>query len=120
LEPLTAHFSLNGCGESFTSLDKRGQKINLWTKDAHGVETKDMYKPVPFYMSSRGYGVFIHTSAPVTLDFGQAYHEASTVFSADPILDLFLFTGDYREILEAYTGITGHAEVPPYGPLVYG
>src|SRR5262249_34032789 len=31
-----------GCGESFTRLDKRGQKIVLWARDANGVETGRM------------------------------------------------------------------------------
>ncbi len=51
-----------GCGESFTSLDKRGQKIVLWTDDANGIQNQGMYKPIPFFMSNRGYGMFIHTS----------------------------------------------------------
>jgi len=38
--------------ESFTSLDKRGQKIVLWTDDANGIENQGMYKPVPFFMKA--------------------------------------------------------------------
>ena len=51
-----------GCGESFTRLNKRGQKVLLWPSDAHGVQTDAMYKPVPFFLSSRGYGMFMHTT----------------------------------------------------------
>ena len=51
-----------GCGESFTGLDKRGQKLVLWTDDANGIENQGLYKPVPFFMSSRGYGMFMHTT----------------------------------------------------------
>jgi alpha-D-xyloside xylohydrolase len=43
-----------GCGESFTGLDKRGQKVVLWTDDANGIQNQGMYKPIPFFMSSRG------------------------------------------------------------------
>jgi alpha-D-xyloside xylohydrolase len=73
---LAATFSLApgerlfGGGESFTRLDKRGQKTVLWTCDAYGAQTPYMYKPVPFFMSSRGYGMFVHTSAPLTFDLG--------------------------------------------------
>src|SRR4051794_6832790 len=59
-----------GCGESFTRLNKRGQKINAWTRDGMGVQNEFMYKPIPFFLSSNGYGMFVHTSAPVTFDFG--------------------------------------------------
>lgn len=102
-----------GCGESFTKLDKTGQKIVLWTKDAHSSESQDMYKPVPFYMSSRGYGIFAHTSTPVTLDFGHDYAEAQTIFIGEADVDLFVIAGSPKEILSGYTDITGKSDLPP-------
>ena len=39
---LGAGEKLFGCGESFTRLDKRGQKMVLWTNDANGVENEHM------------------------------------------------------------------------------
>ena len=59
-----------GCGESFTSLNKVGQKVHLSVTDPQGPESDGQYKPVPFFFSNRGYGIFMHTSAPVTCDFG--------------------------------------------------
>ena len=66
-----------GCGESFTGLDKRGQKMVLWTDDANGIENQGMYKPIPFFMSSRGYGMFMHTTTPDHLRFRQRLSTAS-------------------------------------------
>ena len=102
-----------GCGESFTSVNKVGQKINLFVTDPQGPETKDMYKPIPFFMSSRGYGMFMHTSAPVTCDFGSTYVGADKLFMADESLDLFLFVGSPKEILNEYTNLTGKSPMPP-------
>ena len=102
-----------GCGESFTRLNKRGQKLVLWTQDPHSTQTRDMYKPVPFYMSSRGYGVFMHTSAPVTCDFGHSYDQAATLYIGEDFLDIFIFLGDPKEILSEYTALTGRSPVPP-------
>ena len=102
-----------GCGESFTKLDKSGQRLVLWTKDANGVETPDVYKPIPFFLSSRGYGVFYHTSYPLTLDFGREYAQAQTAFLGDESLDMFLFVGTPKEVLEAYTNLTGKSPLPP-------
>jgi alpha-D-xyloside xylohydrolase len=102
-----------GCGESFTRFDKRGQKINLWTRDGMGVQNQRMYKPVPFFMSSAGYGMFIHTSAPVTCDFGHDYDAATVLSTGDETLDLFVFVGTPKEILTEYTAITGRSPVPP-------
>ena len=76
-----------GCGESFTSLNKVGQKVHLSVTDPQGPETDGEYKPVPFFFSNRGYGVFMHTSAPVTCDFGASYIGADRLFMADEQMD---------------------------------
>lgn len=102
-----------GCGESPTALNKAGQKLNLFVTDPQGPETGDMYKPVPFYMSSRGYGMFMHTGAPVTCDFGQSYIGAQKIFMADEVMDVFIFFGEPKDILNEYTCLTGKAPMPP-------
>ncbi len=102
-----------GCGESFTSLNKAGQKVNLFVTDPQGPESPDMYKPIPFFMSSRGYGVFMHTSAPVTCDFGRSYIGATKLFMEDEACDLFLFFGELKSILSEYTALVGRPEMPP-------
>ena len=104
---------LFGCGESFTRLDKRGQKVTLWTTDAIGAQTRDMYKPIPFFLSSRGYGMFVHTSTAATLDFGATHDGALVVTPDDDAVDLFIFLGSPKEILSEYTALTGRAPVPP-------
>lgn len=102
-----------GLGESYQSFNKRGQKVVLWTDDANGIQNESMYKPIPFYMSSRGYGVFMHTSTPITCDFGQYWSGANSMMIGDEELDLFIFLGNPKEILSAYTDLTGKAEMPP-------
>lgn len=102
-----------GCGESATSLDKVGQKVNIFVTDPQGPESDQMYKPVPFYMSDRGYGVFMHTSAPVTCDFGATYVGATKLFMGDEALDMFLFIGEPKDILDEYTDLVGKPELPP-------
>ena len=102
-----------GCGESFTRLDKRGQKVVLWTDDACGVESQLSYKPVPFFMSSRGYGMFLHTSTPITCDFGNSFSGVNSLMIGDDELDLFVFLGQPKDILDEYTTLTGKSPLPP-------
>ncbi|MBR0118421.1 MAG: alpha-xylosidase [Prevotella sp.] len=102
-----------GCGESFTSLNKAGQKVHLYVTDPQGPETDGMYKPVPFYFSNRGYGIFMHTSAPATCDFGASYIGAQRLFMGDEAVDLFVFFGEPEEILDAYTNVTGKSPMLP-------
>ena len=102
-----------GCGESFTSLNKAGQRVLISVTDPQGPETDGMYKPVPFFFSNRGYGVFMHTSAPVTADFGASYIGAQRLFMADEKIDLFIFFGEPKDILYEYTNVTGRSKMPP-------
>ena len=76
-----------GCGESFTSLNKVGQKVHL--------------------------SVTEHTSAPVTCDFGASYIGADRLFMADEQLDFFVFFGEPKAILNEYTDITGKSPMLP-------
>ena len=102
-----------GCGESFTKLDKVGQKVHLFVTDPQGPESDGEYKPVPFFFSNRGYGVFMHTSAPVTCDFGASYIGADRLFMADEKIDLFIFLGEPKAILDEYTDVTGKSPMLP-------
>lgn len=102
-----------GCGESFTSLNKAGQKVLLYVTDPQGPETEGQYKPVPFYFSNRGYGIFMHTSAPVTCDFGKTYIGTQNLYMGDENMDYFVFFGEPKEILNEYTDITGKSPMLP-------
>ena len=102
-----------GTGESYTAFNKRGQKVVLWTDDANGVQNETSYKPIPFYLSSRGYGVFMHTSSPITCDFGKYISNVNAMMIGDETLDLFVFLGEPKEVLDAYTDLTGKPAMPP-------
>lgn len=102
-----------GCGESFTSPDKAGQKLVLYTTDVQSTATQKMYKPIPFFFSNKGYGMFVHTSTPVTMDFGFTHRGTHTIYSGDDEFDLFIFLGSPKEILNEYTSLTGQSPLPP-------
>lgn len=110
---LTADEMIFGCGESATGLNKAGQKVNLFVTDPQGPETDQMYKPIPFFMSNRGYGMFMHTFAPVTCDFGATYIGLNKMFMGDENLDLFVFFGEPKDILDEYTDLVGKPGMPP-------
>lgn len=102
-----------GCGESFTRFDKRGQRVLVSTRDGMGTQSELMYKPIPFFMSNKGYGMFVHTSAPLTFDFGKNYDAHNVIYSGDENLDLFIFLGEPKDIVSEYTALTGRSPVPP-------
>jgi len=105
-----------GLGEKFGPLNRRGQLIENWNRDATGVNAELSYKNVPFAWSPRGWGVFVHTSARVTHGVGYPTwsHRSYIIKLDDPTLDLFLIFADSPSaMLEKYTDLTGRTELPP-------
>src|SRR5439155_13425742 len=102
-----------GFGESFTRLDKRGQRVVAVLRDAMGAQSRLQYKAVPFLLSSKRFGMFVHTSAPVTFDVGAEFDAHHTIYSGDETLDLFLFLGEPKDVVSDYTALTGRSPVPP-------
>lgn len=57
--------------------------------------------------------MFMHTSTPITCDFGKYCSSVASLMIGDDQLDLFVFFGKPKEILNAYTDLTGKASMPP-------
>jgi alpha-D-xyloside xylohydrolase len=110
---LSANEKIYGFGESFTRLDKRGQRIVAFLRDAMGAQSPLQYKAIPFFLSSNGYGMFVHTTAPVTFDVGAEFDAHHTIYTGDELLDLFVFLGPPKDVVSEYTALTGRSPVPP-------
>lgn len=103
-----------GTGERFDRIDLYGRRIDLVNEDAVGVNSCRAYKNVPFLMSSRPYGLFMHSTAKMRLDIGCHSTQSLQWLVEDDGLDLFFIAGDdFREILHSYRRITGFPEMPP-------
>lgn len=105
-----------GLGEKWGRLDKRGQIVRSYNHDALGVNAEISYKNTPFAWSPSGWGIFVHTPAPVTHAVGYAPWSQRTysVLVEDPHLDVFIFHGDSGvELIDHYTDLTGKAPMPP-------
>lgn len=117
-----AHFELQtgervyGLGEKWGPLNKRGQLIRSFNTDALGVNAEISYKNAPFAWSPNGWGVFVHTPAPVTHGVGFApwSQRAYGVHIEDESLDIFILSGEMgADLIRQYTDLTGRAPVPP-------
>ncbi|WP_374402898.1 alpha-xylosidase [Niveibacterium sp.] len=109
-----------GLGEKFGALNRRGQLIVGRNEDALGVNAEQSYKNVPFAWSPRGWGLLVHTPAPVTHGVGYApwSHRGYVVDVPDETLDLFFFVADTpAEILRDYAALTGAAASVPLWSL---
>jgi alpha-D-xyloside xylohydrolase len=61
--------SIHGLGERFGAWNKVGQSIEVWNEDG-GTSSDQAYKNVSFFLSSKGYGVFIDNPDKVDLEIG--------------------------------------------------
>ena len=104
-----------GFGESYGRLDKRETKQTLWIQEGFSNASPATYKRAPFYMSSRGYGLFINSSNAIHFRVGDLEHTALSAIVEDTALfDAYLFYGPtLQEILPRYTAVTGRPVVPP-------
>jgi len=103
-----------GLGERFDYVARRGKGVDFWNKDAIGASSPRTYINVPFLFSTRGYGLFLHSSCRT--EWEVATREASTLGVAveDEHMDYFVIHGpDPSTILRRYAALTGFAPVPP-------
>lgn len=101
-----------GLGERFTPFVKNGQSVEIWNEDG-GTSTEQSYKNIPFYLTNKGYGVFVNH--PEKVEFEVATEQVTKVgFSVKgESLDYFVINGpSMKEVLMRYTDITGKPSLP--------
>lgn len=103
-----------GFGEKFMDLDKRGQSIDLWNTNALSCNTPRTYKNIPFFVSTRGYGLFVHSSHAINCNMGQHSSKSYSIMSSDEAIDYFFIYGpQFSSIIPRYTDLTGKTPLPP-------
>jgi len=102
-----------GLGERFGPLVKNGQSVDIWNADG-GTASEQAYKNIPFYMTNRGYGVFINNTGNVSLEIGTEKTSRVQFCVSGEELEYFIIYGpEPKTILELYTAITGRPAMPP-------
>jgi alpha-D-xyloside xylohydrolase len=103
-----------GLGERFTAFDKRGQRALMWNFDAFGAESDRAYKNVPFYLSSRGYGVLVDSGTATEFDMCQSTHGCVQIVVPDDLIDYYVLAGPTpAQVLARYGWLTGPPTLPP-------
>ena len=95
-------------------MDLSGQTFFLKNQDGQGVNNRRTYKNIPFYLSSRMYGVFYHTTAHSKLSLAGVSTRSVEFMSDQALIDAFIIGGDtVEEILRGYRDLTGYPSMPP-------
>ena len=61
--------TIHGLGERFGAWNRVGQHLEVWNEDG-GTSSEQAYKNISFWLSSKGYGVFIDTPDRIDLEIG--------------------------------------------------
>jgi alpha-D-xyloside xylohydrolase len=105
--------NIYGLGERFQPLVRNGQSIDMWNADA-GTCSDQAYKNVPFFLSSKGYGVLVDTPARVSFEVGTE-RVMRTQFSVpgEELSYFFIFGPNPKQVLNRLGALTGRPALPP-------
>ncbi len=137
-----------GFGERFNAVDQRGQTLEVWTEEGAigmgerlsriltrlGVSWNPFpkgpttsYKPFPWMISSRGYGIYFETSAPMFFDVAKTSNDTVVCEVAAPHVDVILFyDAEPKELVQRFAEYTGKTRgVPdwalgPWNDAIFG
>lgn len=94
--------------ESRECIQKRGHRANMWVANVRA------YAPIPFLMSSQGWGLAIHSTWRHAIDIGLAKADRLRFWGRSGELDYYLFAGDsMAELLQSYTAVSGRPQLLP-------
>jgi len=107
-----------GFGERFNALDQRGNILDNYVYGQYTSQEKRSYIPIPFFISSRGYGLWLNTDRQAEFDMAANEHNrwAITGHAEEEGVGLkmeFLFQQHPHEIVQAFTDLTGKPKLPP-------
>ncbi len=111
--PIGVGEQIYGLGERFTAFVKNGQAVDVWNEDP-GTNTDQAYKNIPFYLSNRGYGVFVNHTGRVSFEVGsETVNKVQFSVAGEELEYLVIYGPTPKEILTKYTALTGRAPLLP-------
>ncbi|MDK2902190.1 MAG: alpha-D-xyloside xylohydrolase [Clostridiales bacterium] len=102
-----------GLGERFTPFVKNGQVVDIWNEDG-GTASEQAYKNIPFYITNKGYGVFVNDTGRVSYEIASEVVSRVQFSVPGEKLNYMVIGGDnLKGVLENYTALTGRPALPP-------
>lgn len=140
--PLEADEMMYGFGLQLLSFQQRSKKRTIRVNADPKVDSGDTHAPVPFYVTTRGYGIFVDTFRQAQFYCGQAHPRPDRPISATELevntpqmtrardqhalgrvlievprcsgVDVYVFAGPHlREAVQRYNLFSGGGVVPP-------
>ncbi|KAG6819867.1 hypothetical protein H0H93_007852 [Arthromyces matolae] len=107
-----------GLGERFGPFIKNGQCVEMWNEDS-GTSSEMTYKNVPFFLSSRGYGIFVPYPGFVSFEVQSERTTRVNIAVPGESLSVYIIHGPSpKDIIQRYALLTGRPALPP--PWTFG
>lgn len=102
-----------GLGERFTPFVKNGQVVDMWNEDG-GTASEIAYKNIPFYVSSKGYGIFVDNAGDISFEIASEKVECVQFSAEGESLAYYVIGGNEpKDAISGYTALTGRPALPP-------
>jgi len=106
-----------GFGERFNALNQRGEILDIRCYEQYKNQGKRAYLPIPFMLSSAGYGLIVESDRWMQFDLAATRPDRWMLeadLGPDERLTLRWLTGDSPlDIIAQFTRLTGPASLPP-------
>lgn len=120
--PSDDHEHFYGFGEKFDALDQAGKLVRTLTFDDPGTKGDHSYKVAPWFVSTRGYGFHLDSSADSSFDMRADAPDRYVVTHQFSTLRFNIVYGPkLTNVVARYTGYTGRPPLPPawaFGPWI--
>lgn len=114
-----------GFGERYNLMDQRGNDVDIYTYDQYLDHGERTYLPIPFFINSGGYGIYLDTTYysefNIATESGDKYgFKQDTGAGLDTTFDYYFIKGpEPKDVIQRYTDVTGKPQLPPkwaFGP----
>ena len=103
-----------GLGERFDGIVRNGRTVDFHNKDAVGTTSRRTYVNIPFYLSTKGYGLFLNSGTKTEWEIGTKEMGTAQFGVLDSQLDYFVIGGKTpKDIIKGYCFLTGFSNLPP-------
>lgn len=108
-----------GFGERYNHINQRGNLVDVYVYNQYKDQGIRTYMPMPYFLSSEGYGIFLPTDHYTEFDLCSTEEDSWKMEAETEGICWYRFNGTPKEMIGQFTGITGRPAMLPewaFGP----